>query len=76
MQKIVADSELPQKLQKVMHPVEVVDQTGLVLGVFKPDLSRYEGLEPQISEEELDRREQEEGGRTLDEILRDLGKRS
>ena len=75
MQKIIADSELPQKLQKVMHPVEVVDHTGRVLGVFKPDLSQYEGLEPDISEEELDRIAREGGGRTLAEILADLEKR-
>ena len=33
-------------------------------------------MEPQVSEEELDRRQREGGGRTLDEIMADLEKRS
>jgi hypothetical protein len=76
MQKVPVNAELPQKLLRLMHPAELIDDNGEVVGMFQPNLSRYQGLEPQVSEEELDRREQEGGGRTLAEILRDLGLRS
>jgi hypothetical protein len=75
MQKLIVNNDLIQRLPRIMHPVQLVDEAGHVLGVYQPDLSQYEGLEPQVSEEELDRIEQMGGGRTLDEIFRDLGLR-
>jgi len=58
--------------------VEICDESGNVLGYFSPkgDRSLYEGIEVPISEEELDRREKEGGGRTLAEILADLENRA
>jgi hypothetical protein len=43
-----------------MEPVELCDESGKVLGRFIPkiDLSEWEPISPDISEEELRRREQ------------------
>jgi hypothetical protein len=76
VKKIVLDDKLHEKLVDQMHPLEIVDAAGNVLGRYVPDLSGYEGLEDDITEEELQRREKETGGRTLAEIMEDLRKRA
>jgi hypothetical protein len=78
MTKIVVDAVLRSKLQNLTQALELCDESGRVLGRFSPtlDLSQYEDLDPQISEEELRRREREGGGRTLAEIMADLEKRA
>ena len=77
MSRIVVDANLPLVLPRLIFPTELCDASGRVLGVFTPatDPSEWEGLEPEISEEELDRRSHEGGGRTLDEIMADWEKR-
>jgi hypothetical protein len=57
MSKIVVDASLRSLLQAVNQPVDLCDESGQVLGRFLPavDLSRYEVVEPPISDEELDR---------------------
>ncbi|MHB1424239.1 MAG: hypothetical protein ACYC3I_13770 [Gemmataceae bacterium] len=72
MSSIIVDAALSSKLGQQFHPVELCDPSGQVLGQFIPkvDLSRYEPLEPQVSEEELDRRQnQETESYTTEEVL-------
>jgi len=59
MVQIVVDPELGKKLNERGEPVELCDSAGRVLGRYTPAFNKslYEGLEPQISEEELYRRE-------------------
>lgn len=57
MTQLVADASLPEKLAALVQPVELCDSNGRVLGKFFPSLDRSEyNLEPQISEEEAQRR--------------------
>jgi hypothetical protein len=74
MSQIVIDAAILQRLQQVQTTVELVDPAGKVVGHFVPATSPPE--EPYISEEELQRREAEGGGRSLAEILADLEKRA
>jgi hypothetical protein len=77
MSRIMVDDMLPQILPRLIFPVELCDASGRVLGTFTPatDPSEWEGLEPEISEEELAERLREEGGRTTEDILADWEKR-
>jgi hypothetical protein len=78
MTKLMVDETLPGRLAGLECPVELCDASGRVVGAFIPAALHtfYDEMEPQISEEELNRREREGGGRTLDEILADLEKRA
>lgn len=78
MIQVTVDTVLRTKLHNLTQALELCDESGRVLGRFSPtlDLSQYEGLEPQISEEELQRREREGGGRSLADIIADLEKRA
>jgi hypothetical protein len=73
MPKLIIDSTLHEKLLTLTHAVELCDSQGRVVGRYTPVPS---GRGPQISEEEIQRRKSQEGGRTLAEILADLEKRS
>ncbi len=59
MTQIILDEVLRNKLQHLAEPLELCDQSGRVVARVFPmvDLSGYEPREPQVSEEELDRRE-------------------
>ena len=72
MIRIIVDPATQSRLEDVQHVAEICDASGRVLGRFVPVL---EDLipEPEISEEELRRREAE-GGRPLADILADLEK--
>ncbi len=77
MTKIIVDPSLRTKLDNLTQPVELCDESGRVLGRFLPtfDPSMYEGLDPQISKEELQRRKQFKGkSYTTEEILAYLKK--
>lgn len=77
MTRVIVDEMLRNKLLNFSHPLELCDETGRVLGRVIPtvDLSQYEPLEPQVSEEELDRREQANEKRyTTAEVLAYLEK--
>ena len=76
MTKLMVDETLPAQLTGREFPAELCDASGRVIGAFIPVALRcvYEDLEPQVSEEELERRSREEGGRSLAEILADLEK--
>ena len=60
MTQITIDAELAMKLQQLTDAAELCDTAGRVVGRFVPqlDLSEWERCEPEISEEELQRREQ------------------
>ena len=78
MTRVIVDPLTCAKLINVQNPLELCDDSGHLLGRFIPalDPSRQGVLEPGISDEELDRREREEGGRSLAEILADLERRA
>jgi hypothetical protein len=63
MTRITLDADLRSKLLNLTQPLELCDESGRVLARVLPaiDPSMYEGLEPQISEEELQRRLQNKG---------------
>lgn len=58
MTQIIVDASLSSRLLSLSQPVELCDRSGQVLGRFVPliDLSEWEPLSPDVSEEELDRR--------------------
>ncbi len=79
MNRVIVDPTTLNQLRSARQILELCDDSGQVVGHFVPivDRSAYEGLEPQISEEELDRRMRTEtGGRSLADILADLEKKA
>ena len=77
MSRIVVDAELSRKLHGLCGSVEVYDPSGKVLGRFTPaivDLSEWEQVSPDISEEELDRLEKSEEWHTTDQLMEHLHK--
>lgn len=73
MSQIIVDSEMGTRLLNTLQPVELVDGSGKVLGHFMPATSASGlRLRPQVSDEELLRREEQGGGRPLADILADL----
>jgi hypothetical protein len=74
MVRITLDSSVAQQLIPLTEDAELCDPDGNVIGYYTrvAPRSAYDGIEIPISEEELDRRSREPGGRALDEILRDL----
>jgi hypothetical protein len=78
MTRVILDPTALAKLRQAGEGVEVCDEAGRTQGYFTPvtDRSLYEGLQIPFTEEELQRRERQEGGRTLKEILADLEQRA
>ncbi len=82
MEKLQIDDALRSKLGGLSNHIEFRDEAGHVVGHFLPaklyDDLFYAALarESPHSPEELRRRHQETGGRTLKEIWRDLGRAS
>jgi len=76
MDRIVVDKAFTSQLPEVLAPCAVFDSAGKRLGYFTPEVDPawYQGLEPSVSDEELDRRERAGGGRSLAEVLADLTK--
>jgi hypothetical protein len=76
MSIVIVDEPLTAKLVRADGPLEVCARDGRVLGYFTPvgPPKQYK-LEPQVSEEELDRRSRQKSGRKLADILADLEKR-
>jgi hypothetical protein len=70
MSILVVDETLTTRLEKADGPVEICARDGRRLGFFTPGPPRQYNLEPQISEDELRRREQDTGaGHTTAEVL-------
>jgi hypothetical protein len=82
MSSVVLDSKSLEKLRQGQGRVEIRDEAGQLAGYFIPphdrllEASLYGGIEVPFTDEDLDRFEQEPGGRSLVEILDDLAKRS
>lgn len=78
MVKLTVDQDTRTKLYDLRERLQLCDESGRVLGYFQPvvDPSDYEGVDSQVSQEELNLRSREGGGRPLAEILADLEKRS
>ncbi|HEY2249813.1 MAG TPA: hypothetical protein VGH74_02085 [Planctomycetaceae bacterium] len=78
MTRVTVDALTCAKLINIQNPLELCDDSGHLLGRFIPilDPSLQGMLDPGVSEEELDRREREEGGRSLAEILAELERRA
>ncbi len=76
MTNLILDPGAVSRLQAVNEAVNFCDPTGRVLGRFVPtiDTSQREPLTPEVSDEELDRREREEESYTTDEVLACLEK--
>ena len=77
MTKITLDDDLRSRLLNLTQPLELCDDSGRVLARLLPTLdpALYEGLEPQISREELQRRKQNKGkAYTTAEVLAHLEK--
>ena len=77
MTRVIVDEILRNKLHNLAQPLELCDESGRILGRVFPavDPSQYEPQEPQVSEEELDRREQANERRyTTAEVLAHLEK--
>ncbi len=78
MTRLVADENLRTKLKGLSEEIEICDEQGRTLGRFLPEKT-YEKLlyevEPQISEDEIQRRLAEPGGSSLEEIWQRLGRK-
>jgi hypothetical protein len=79
MQRLVLDSTLGRQLAQAEDQVEFCDQTGHTIGYFLPATEPTPELlawaKSQITEEELERRSAEPGGRTTAEVLRRLSEK-
>jgi hypothetical protein len=77
MSTVIVDPTTLTRLSTLASPAALTDAGGRIVGHFVPLLSpaQRQIAEPQISEEELLRRERSGGGRPLAEILHDLENR-
>jgi len=71
MDRIIVDDSFTQQMPGAIVPCLVFNSKGKRIGYFTPEVDStvYQGVEPSVNEEELDRREHTGGGRSLTEIL-------
>ena len=79
MTKITVDAELRAKLQNLTTDLELCDEQGRILARVHPiaDMSEWVPISPDVSEEELDRREKSTEWYTTEQVrvhLRNLEK--
>ncbi len=77
MSPITLDATIANQLRDLAQVVELCDPSGQVLGNFVPrmDISQWEPISPDVSEEELDRRQHSRDKRyTTAEVLAHLEK--
>ena len=74
MTRVIVDPALRQKLYDLSQPLELCDDTGRVLARVTP-VAPGDALEPQVSEEELRRRERSDDWATTAEVLARLEER-
>jgi hypothetical protein len=74
MLRITLDADMASRLLALNLEVELCDPSGRLLGRFVPlvDPAQWEPLEPDVSEEELHRREQSTEWYTAEEVLAHL----
>ena len=70
MTRVLIDSETAAKLRGAADPIQLCDQSGLVLGRFVPE--RPLDLTPRVSDDELERRALESKRLHMDEVERRL----
>jgi hypothetical protein len=68
MTRLIADIVLSARLRVATGVVEICDENGNILGYYQPTAT----VKSPYSREELERRRNEEGGFTLEEILNQL----
>ena len=78
MDKVVLDASLRARLGDLSTPFPIYDEAGRIIVYVTPadDRSLYEGVDLGAPLEEIKRREQEGGGRSLKAILTDLESRN
>lgn len=82
MSSVILDSRVLETLRQLGGRVEIRDEAGQLAGYFTPPSDHPAGFDPYrdvevpFTDEDLDRFEAESGGRSLDEILKDLERRS
>ncbi len=77
MTKVIVNESLRTILHDLAQPLELCDESGRILARVLPvvDPAVYEGLEPQISREEMERRKRDKGrAYTTAEVLDHLEK--
>src|SRR5437763_1133305 len=76
VERVVVDAEMLQKLRQLTEPLELYDDKGHILARVTPvlDPALWGPLVPQVSEEELDRRERSDTWYTTAEVLAHLEK--
>ena len=79
MTKVILDEATRAKLKGLTEHVELCDESGRTLGRALPEADYlrmvYDWANAQVSDEELERRSREPGGRTLAEIWERLGRK-
>jgi hypothetical protein len=78
MSGLTLDAASSERLRTVREPIELFDDQGLPLGTFTPAAEKpaARGIEAPYTDEEIRRLKDQQGGRTLAEILADLEGRS
>ena len=71
MTRLIVDAAMRDKLRNTTTVLEVCDEAGQTLGHFHP--APPAKRRSPFSDEEIERFRQEQGGRSLAEILKDLG---
>ena len=72
MSQMILTFDVASRFESLKDPIQICDPAGRVLGRFFPEssMSRWEPISPEISEEELDRRQNSEERRyTTAEVL-------
>ena len=73
MTQVVLKGELGDTLSGLTDRSELLNESGDLLGVFMPAKLNKLPMFADITEEEIQRRRQQKGGRTLAEIWKSLG---
>jgi hypothetical protein len=77
MSKITLDANLKAKLNGLSEPLELCDESGATVGHFLPETTYlaylYAWVKTQVSDEEIKKLLNQQGGRTLAEIKNSLG---
>lgn len=73
MKRVILDAATVAELSED-EIIEFCDESGRVLGRFRPAVYYDPAAQPQISDEEMSRRAAEGGGRSLAEIMADWEK--
>lgn len=76
MTRVIVDALLLSRLHNLNEPIELCNEAGQILARIELAAAPDEQREPQISNQELDRRSQSDQWYTTAEVLDHLGKLS